>query len=321
MDADPRLTQEIKALILSNGLDMVGVASVDRWKHAPPGYFTPQHYLPEARTVISLARHIPDGVCDVWGPWDRPGRTIGPYLHYGYGMANFDMARVIHLTCKRLEREGHRAMAHAVATCNHYRTNGEPTPYWTTKPDWSQPHAAVAAGLGEFGWLGIVITRRFGPRVRLGSIITSAPLEVDPMYSGPPLCQPDACSYACVRACPVDAFSSTETTTIRIGDREYVKARHDNVKCLAAVSGVPKGSGSRSEVVFPPEVIDSAEVQRRQAEVHWADREIRGQTFAIVGGNYCGRCLQVCPAPLAARRGSGRGLSVANHEARPGGSR
>lgn len=319
MDTDPRLTQEIKALILSCGIDMVGVASVDRWKHAPPGYFKPTDYIPDARAVISLVRHIPDGVCDVWGNWDQPGRTIGPYLHYGYGMANFDMARVIHLATKRLEHEGHKAMAHAVATCNHYRQNDQPVPYWTTQPDWSQPHAAVAAGLGEFGWLGIFISRRFGPRVRLGSIITSAPLQIDPMYSGSPLCQPDACNYACVRACPVDAFSNTETTTIRIGDREYVKAQHDNIKCGSAVSGIAKGSGSRSEVVFPPGVITAADVKSRNLEVHWADREIRSQTFAIIGGNYCGRCLQVCPAPLAARRGAGRGLAVANPEARSGG--
>ena len=312
MDADQRLTQEIKALVLGNGIDLVGIASVDRWRHAPPGYFKPQYHLPEARTVISFVRHIPDGVCDVWGAWDQPGRTIGPYLHYGYGLPNFDMGRVIHLVAKRLEREGHRALAHPVATFNHYRTNGEAFGPYTTKPDWSQMHAAVAAGLGEFGWLGIFISRRFGPRVRLGSIITSAPLGVDPMYDGPPLCEPERCNYACVRACPVDAFSPTETTTIRIGDRTYLKARHDNIRCGAAVSGIARGSGSRSEVTFPPGEIASAAVARRNAEVHWADREIRGQTFAIIGGNYCGRCLQVCRAPIAARRGPGRGRAVAN---------
>ena len=127
---------------------------------------------------------------DVWGTWDQPGKTVGPYLHYGYGMANFDMGGVIHRVVKQIERAGYKAMAHAVATNCHYRSNGDPVPYWTTRPDWSQPHAAVAAGLGEFGLLGILISRRFGTHVRLGSIITDAPLTVDPMYSGPPLCVP-----------------------------------------------------------------------------------------------------------------------------------
>ncbi len=301
MEPAVALTQEVKARILDGGIDMVGVASVDGWDHAPAGYYKPRFYMPEARTVISLVRHIPDGAIDVWGTWDQPGKTIGPYLHYGYGMANFDMAGVIHRTVKRIERAGYKAMAHAVATNCHYRSNGEPVPYWTTRPDWSQPHAAVAAGLGEFGLLGILISRRFGTHVRLGSIITSAPLAVDPMYSGPPLCVPDACGYKCVRVCPVNAFSTTETTEIRIGSRAFLKAQHDNIRCGAAVSGIAKGSGARSEVVLPDGVIDAAEVRRRSSEVHWADQAIRGQTFAIIGGNYCGRCLHVCPAPIGAR--------------------
>ena len=312
MHTAQHLTQEIKSLILSQGIDMVGIASVDRWRHAPPGYYTPTYYMPEARTVISLVRHIPDGAIDIWGPWDQPGRTIGPYLHYGYGMANFDMARVIHLATKRLEHYGHKTMAHAVATFSHYRHRLEEYGPYTTKPDWSQMHAAVAAGLGEFGWMGIFISTRFGPRVRLGSIITSAPLQVDPMYDGPPLCQPSLCNHRCARECPVDAFSYTETDTIRIGDREFVKARHDNVRCIAAVSGTPTGTGSRNGVTLPPGRLSYEQVSEYHKEVHWADREIRAQTLSIIGGNYCGFCLRVCPAPLPARRGPGRGLAMAN---------
>lgn len=307
------LTQDIKSLILDNGIDMVGVASVDRWKHAPPGYPKPTYYMPEAKAVISLVRHIPDGVIDVWGKWDRPGRTVGPYLHYGYGMPNFDMARVIHLTCKKLERQGYHALATPVATFCHYRDPHTYRPAHTTRPDFSQMHTAVAAGLGEFGKLGIFISTRFGPRVRLGSIITTAPLEVDPMYSGEPLCQPERCGNRCIRICPVDAFSETETTTIRIGDRVFHKARHDNIRCVAALQGITKGSGTRSEVVFPPGEVLPDYPASREPEASWADNEIRHQTFGIIGGNYCGRCLQVCPAPMATQgKGGHSGLAVAS---------
>lgn len=298
-DTSMRLTQEIKSLILSKGIDMVGVASVDRWKYAPPGYYTPDYYMSEVRAVISMARHIPDGVCDVWGNWNQPGRTVGPYLHYGYGMPNFDMARVIHLVCKHIQRQGYRALAHPVATFSHYR---DPSIYrqpYTTRPDFSQMHTAVAAGLGEFGRQGIFLSTRFGPRVRLASIFTTAPLQIDPMYSGQPLCRPELCGNRCTRVCPVDAFSSTETTVIRIGDRVFHKARHDNARCVAALQGNVKGSGTRSEVVFPPGELAPGYAASREEEAHWADREIRNQTFGIIGGNYCGRCLQVCPAPFS----------------------
>lgn len=317
-DTSVRLTQEIKSLILDNGIDMVGVAAVDRWKHAPPGYFKPTYYLPEARAVISLVRHIPDGVCDVWGNWDQPGRTVGPYLHYAYGMPNFDMARIIHLACKHLNHQGYRALAHPVATFSHYRNPHIYVPATTTRPDFSQMHTAVAAGLGEFGRLGIFISTRFGPRVRLGSIITNAPLEVDPMYSGEPLCRPELCGNRCIRICPVDAFSATETTTIRIGDRVFHKARHDNARCVAALQGNVKGSGTRSDVVFPPGELMPGYAASREEEAHWADREIRGQTFAILGGNYCGRCLQICPAPFDANGKSRRGRDAAASSRRAG---
>ncbi len=320
-NAGSRLTQEIKSLILSKGIDMVGVASVDRWEHAPPGYNKPNYYMPEARSVISLVRHIPDGVCDIWGTWDKPGRTVGPYLHYGYGMPNFDMAGVIHMACKHLERQGYRALAQPVATFGHYRDPHTYAQPHTTRPDFSQMHTAVAAGLGEFGRLGIVISKRFGPRVRLGSIITTAPLEIDPMYSGEPLCQPERCGNRCIRVCPVDAFSETETTTIRIGERVFHKAKHDNIRCVAALNGAVKGSGTRSEVVYPPGELLPGYAASREHEGHWADWEIRHQTFGIIGGNYCGRCLQVCPAPFTedgkARRRAGP-VSVSTGRAKEG---
>ncbi|MCK4274656.1 MAG: hypothetical protein KAW90_07155, partial [Dehalococcoidales bacterium] len=47
----------------------------------------------------------------------------------------------------------------------------------------SQRHAAVRAGLGEFGFSGLVITPQYGPRVRYVSIITEAELEPDPLLT------------------------------------------------------------------------------------------------------------------------------------------
>ena len=47
----------------------------------------------------------------------------------------------------------------------------------------SQRHAAVRAGLGEFGLSGLVINPQYGPRVRYVSIITEAELEPDPLLT------------------------------------------------------------------------------------------------------------------------------------------
>jgi epoxyqueuosine reductase len=75
---------------------------------------------------------------------------------------------------------------------------------------WSERHAAFAAGLGQFGLNGSLITP-LGSHVRLGSLITSLPLEASP---GPPesgyraACRenPGLCGR-CVDRCPAGAIS------------------------------------------------------------------------------------------------------------------
>ena len=45
----------------------------------------------------------------------------------------------------------------------------------------SNRHAAVRAGLGEFGLNNVVVTPEYGPRVRFNSVITQAELEPSPL--------------------------------------------------------------------------------------------------------------------------------------------
>jgi epoxyqueuosine reductase len=45
--------------------------------------------------------------------------------------------------------------------------------------DISLRHAAVGAGLGTIGKSRLLLTRKWGPRVRLGAVVTNAPLEAD----------------------------------------------------------------------------------------------------------------------------------------------
>jgi len=39
------------------------------------------------------------------------------------------------------------------------------------------PLAADRAGVGSIGWMGILLTKKYGPRVRLGAVTTDAPIE------------------------------------------------------------------------------------------------------------------------------------------------
>lgn len=64
---------------------------------------------------------------------------------------------------------------------------------------------AIKAGLGEYGRNGLLITPKFGPRVRLGKIFTDMPLEHDqPIKFGvKEMCE--ECN-ACAAGCPVKAI-------------------------------------------------------------------------------------------------------------------
>jgi ferredoxin len=64
---------------------------------------------------------------------------------------------------------------------------------------WSQRHAAVCCGLGELGMNNAVICPEYGLRIRLGSLITDALLDPDPLDKLGAVCT--RCG-ACVKACP-----------------------------------------------------------------------------------------------------------------------
>jgi epoxyqueuosine reductase QueG len=70
----------------------------------------------------------------------------------------------------------------------------------------SHRHAAVLAGLGTFGRNNMVLTEKWGPRVRFGTVLTVASVPSDPLITEP-LCT--RCN-ACVRACPVNALSEED---------------------------------------------------------------------------------------------------------------
>jgi hypothetical protein len=120
--------------------------------------------------------------------------------------------------------------------------------------DFSHRHAAVAAGLGEFGGQGLLLTSEFGVRQRLCSIITNAPLTPDPLFGGPSLC---AGCEACLRAYPVEAFHKTERHSFRIGDKALTYAKVDKWRCawveqLGMVGeGGPKYEGITTDVPPP----------------------------------------------------------------------
>lgn len=86
--------------------------------------------------------------------------------------------------------------------------------------------AAVNAGLGEVGRLGLLITRRFGPRVRLGTITTELEL---PDNGERPFGVDEFCSHCtiCADECVGEAIPMEKSL-----ERGHMKYTIDPYKCL-----------------------------------------------------------------------------------------
>jgi epoxyqueuosine reductase QueG len=86
--------------------------------------------------------------------------------------------------------------------------------------------AAIEAGLGEAGRMGLLITEKFGPRVRVATITTDLELpQAEPKSFG----VDNYCSTCslCMKACEGDAVPAEKAK-----EREFVKYTIDPYKCL-----------------------------------------------------------------------------------------
>jgi epoxyqueuosine reductase QueG len=111
----------------------------------------------------------------------------------------------------------------------------------------SHRHAATRAGLGEFGYNNLVLTREFGPRQRFNSIITDAELIPDPLITEP-VCLRDKCNL-CLKACIMQCItmrddpSVTDYRSVEKDDRSRIfidtPARTDPTLCRRRREGKP----------------------------------------------------------------------------------
>lgn len=220
------LTQKVKAFALSEGADLVGVAPVERWKKAPPE-LSPQGLIPGSKSVFVVGIHHPDTCIELASEptvYDQGPAKIEGYISHKLNSIAFKIAKL-------LESYGYESLPVSATWMWRYR------PYKNINnsfiPDISHLHAAAAAGLGEIGWAGLLLTPEYGPRQRFISIITEANLEPSPMYSGPSLC--DHC-FKCVKNCPPKALSKEVEgeSIVEIEDKVYRYANKNKWRCAWA---------------------------------------------------------------------------------------
>ncbi len=110
----------------------------------------------------------------------------------------------------------------------------------------SYKRVAALAGLGAFGKNSLIISPKHGPWLRIGLVLTNAPLRPDPPFNG------DLCGRCerCIRACPAGALAS------------YVVSPE---KCLVGVTSSEKRSRKTRALLdkFEPKITRNARMMCR----------------------------------------------------------
>lgn len=190
-----------------NHIDLIGFAAKDRFKGLD-GYKNPFAIFPEGKTVILVGKRICRG--SLRGI--EEGSNFFDYnLFGGDWLEDQFLASACYDLTRAIENEGYEAVP---IFPNPVEVHGQGVPVKEGKeapnvtPDFQ--YAAVACGLGEISYTGLIFTPQYGSRQRFHMVITDAELESDPILEGR-VC--DRCKK-CAEVCPLGAISGEETVTI-----------------------------------------------------------------------------------------------------------
>ena len=289
------IKDQIKQKALELGMDLCGVASIDRFAESPSGRH-PCEILPGCKSVIVVGVRLLDGIVQAnFRAFEEGRREVkGLYGTYGYAtLPNFELTYACYGIAQFIER-----------------TTGVITTPCSTGPltngvQISLRHAAVAAGLAEFGWMTIVLTPEFGPRNRFGVILTQLELEPDPMYAGKKLCNPEKCGI-CTKVCPTGAIGpvgSEDRHRCNIGENHYEYAKLNWEKCQIGTLGLKKETGGREDYIdtWDPTPQDIREAQARMPVYQGG--------LQSPANHHCGKCLSYCPVGNWAEKFKKTGVS------------
>ena len=212
------------------GLDLIGFASPDRFEGVP-AQNNPLSIFPEAKTVIMLGKRICRGALR----GVEEGSNFGDYSLFG---KNWLEDEFLSIACydlvNAIEDQGYEACP-IFPNPSEIRPSGvsvaEGRPEPNVFPDFD--YAAVACGLGEIGFNGIFMSKKFGTRQRFHMILTDAEIEPTPIFEGS-VC--DRCGK-CAASCPLGAIDTENTSEIEICGKRMTVASINYDICRTCQNG------------------------------------------------------------------------------------
>lgn len=192
------LTKKVEDTAFKMNADFIGIADAACFEDPEYTGNKPQDVMAEVQSVIILGVGVPRGAFETL--------PAGRAEYTNTLMAATATLRIVAFQiAKLIEKEGYKATI--------VPTEGSEFGYWyadreTLKANLSIKYAAYHAGLGNFGRNHLLITKDFGPRVRMTAILTDAPLEKEEKGTLLPFIN-EKCSNCmkCIEVCPAGAIS------------------------------------------------------------------------------------------------------------------
>lgn len=173
----------IKQIALEEGVSLAGIADISD---------IPDRPYPEMKYALSVAVRLSDAIFDQVASVKLPTHE---YFHQ-YRTTNAFIDQALYRVGLKIQAKGYRVVQIAASQSISKDGSG----YQALM---SHRAVAIRAGLGWIGKSNALVTKSFGPRVRLGTLLIDAPIEADaPQWES--LC--GTCSQ-CVQVCPAYALS------------------------------------------------------------------------------------------------------------------
>lgn len=173
----------IKQIALEEGVSLAGIADISDIEDRP---------YPEMKRALSVAVRLSDAIFDQVAQGELPTHE---YFHQ-YRTTNAFIDQALYRIGLKIQLKGYRVVQIAASQSISKDGNG----YQALL---SHRATAIRAGLGWIGKSNALVTKEFGPRVRLGTLLIDAPLEADqPQWES----ECGICTK-CVQICPAYALS------------------------------------------------------------------------------------------------------------------
>ena len=259
-------SEALKKFAKERGADLIGIAPIERFKNVPREC-DPRWLLPEVRSVIVIGLRITRG--SLRGI--EEGVDWAGYNFMSYGGLNMMFSIFLQRQISQwLENYGYEGVPYIHTGMKR----GAKRRVSSDKPladiSLSPRETAVLAGLGEIGYSRMFLSPEFGPRQRLFIVLTDAPLEPDPIFSGK-IC--DECKL-CIKECPAGAFNEEEDN-VSIAGQEYKRAKLNFRKCAVCHHGGVKKVSPYANVDVPeakglydPKLLENPYYKMQNKQLH-----------------------------------------------------